>query len=258
MKKDLYNFFSPYKNRTLLFGHRGCPKLAPENTMASFDVCIEKKIPAVEIDIHVCKTGELVVTHDFNLKRVTGYDGLVAETSYERILELDAGSFFSTDFSGERIPLLSEVFSKYGDSLRYDIELKSRSMTDKQLSEKVWKMIQEFSLEDFCMVSSFNPFQVRTFRKITEDTLPTAVIYSDTPEIPRLLRHGAGRFIASCSVLKPHRRLLTESVFNRDSVRRGYPIISWTIDDIEEAKRLIDRGICGIISNNPEDLLGLV
>ena len=254
----MYNFFSPYTNKTLLLGHRGCPKIAPENTMASFDVCIEKNISAVELDIHVCKTGELVVTHDFNLKRVTGYDSLAAETSYEKILELDAGSFFSPDYSGERIPLLREVFSKYGNSLHYDIELKSRSITDKQLGEKVWKMIQDFSLEDVCMVSSFNPFQLRSFRKLSEDTVPTAVIYSDSPSIPRLLRHGAGRYIASCSVLKPNRQLLTESIFNKDSLRRGYPIISWIVDDVEEAKRMIDMGVCGIISNNPEDFLELV
>jgi glycerophosphoryl diester phosphodiesterase len=255
MKKDLYNFFSLYTKRTLIIGHRGCPKLAPENTMASFDVCIEKNIPAIELDVHICESGELVVTHDFNLKRVTGYDGLVAETPYKKILELDAGSFFNPEFSAERIPKLNEIFEKYGNSLHYDIELKSRSMKDKQLCEKVWGMIQKFSLEDVCMISSFNPFQVRTFRKITEDTIPTAVIYSDTPEIPRLLRHGAGRYIASCSVLKPNRQLLSESVFNKDSLRKGYPIITWTVDDIKEAKRFIDLGVCGIISNNPEDLL---
>jgi glycerophosphoryl diester phosphodiesterase len=257
MKRDLYNFFAAHTEKTLLIGHRGCPKLAPENTMASFDVCIEKKIEAIELDVHVCKTGELVVTHDFNLKRVTGYDGLVAETSYGKILELDAGSFFSPDFSGERIPLLSEVFDKYGSSLHYDIELKSRSIIDKQLCEKVWKMIRDFSLEDVCMISSFNPFQVRSFRKLSEDTVPTAVIYCDSHEIPRLLRHGSGRYISSCSILKPNRLLLTESVFKRDSQRRGYPIISWTVDDKEEAKRLLEMGVCGIISNNPEDLLDL-
>jgi len=225
--------------------------------MASFDVCIEKNIPAVELDVHVCETGELVVTHDFNLKRVTGYDGLVAETSYEKILELDAGSFFSPDFAGERIPLLSEVFSKYGNSLHYDIELKSRSMADKKLGEKVWAMVQKFSLEDVCMISSFNPFQIRSFRKLSEDTIPTAVIYMDTPDIPRLLRHGAGRYVAGCSILKPNRLLLTESVFNKDSSCRGYTIISWTVDDLEEAKQLVAMGISGIISNNPENFLEL-
>ena len=258
MSKHIYNFFSPYTNKTILFGHRGCPKLAPENTIASFDVCIEKSIPAIELDVQVCATGELVVTHDFNLKRVTGYEGLVAETSYKKIQELDAGSFFSPVFSGEKIPLLSEVFSKYGNSLRYDIELKSSSKIDKKLSANVWKMVQDFSLEDVCMISSFNPFQVRFFRKISENTIPTAVIYSSSPQIPRLLRHGAGRYLAGCSVLKPNRVLLTEPVFKKYSLRKGYPIISWTVDDSDEAKRLIAMGVSGIISNNPENFLELV
>ena len=255
MKKDIYTFFSLHQ--PLLFGHRGCPTKAPENTLAAFDLCIERNIPAVELDVQVCETGELVVTHDFNLNRVTGYDNLVEETPYGKILELDAGRSFSPDYAGERIPLLNKVFDRYGTSLHYDIELKSRSMTDKRLVEKVWELIHAYSLGNVCMVSSFNPFQLRLFRKLSKDTIPTAVIYNDSTEIPRLLRHGAGRHIAGCTILKPNRILLTESIFKRDHSRRGYPIIAWVVDDYSEAEKLVEMGVSGIISNNPENLLGL-
>ncbi|MCK5157292.1 MAG: glycerophosphodiester phosphodiesterase [Spirochaetales bacterium] len=255
MTKNIYTFFS--LPQPLLFGHRGCPTKAPENTLAAFDVCIKNKIPAVELDVQICETGELVVTHDYNLNRVTGYDGLVEETPYGKILELDAGSSFSPDYAGERIPQLCEVFDRYGTSLRYDIEIKSRSVADNRLVEKVWEHLRKFSLENVCMVSSFNPFQLRLFRKLSKNTIPTAVIYQKTTEVPLLLRHGAGRYIAGCPILKPYRLLLTESVFKRDHSRRGYPIITWVVDDYSDAKQLIEMGVSGIISNEPENLLEL-
>jgi len=60
-------------DRPLLFGHRGYSLLAPENTMKAFDLCAERNIPGVELDVHLCKTGELVVIHDHNLRRLSGF-----------------------------------------------------------------------------------------------------------------------------------------------------------------------------------------
>ena len=69
-KKKLF----PFTRYPLLFAHRGCSNAAPENTMAAFQKVLDYNIPGVELDVHICRTGELLVTHDFNLHRVTGFD----------------------------------------------------------------------------------------------------------------------------------------------------------------------------------------
>ncbi len=61
--------------RVLLFGHRGYSSLAPENTLAAFRILLEKQIPGAELDVRRCKSGELVVTPDAPLERVTGLKG---------------------------------------------------------------------------------------------------------------------------------------------------------------------------------------
>jgi glycerophosphoryl diester phosphodiesterase len=69
--------------RPLLFGHRGCSYAAPENTMQAIELCVMHRIPAVEIDIHLTLDGKLVLTHDFNIKRVSGIDAVIEKTTWD-------------------------------------------------------------------------------------------------------------------------------------------------------------------------------
>ena len=94
----------------LLFAHRGGKTDAPENTLAAFRWVSENRIAAVELDVHRCATGELVVIHDFRTRRICGADYKVEETPFAVLRSLDAGSSFDKRFAGEKIPLLEEVF----------------------------------------------------------------------------------------------------------------------------------------------------
>ena len=144
----------------LLFGHRGCSKAAPENTFASFKKILENKIPGVELDVHLCKSGEIVVIHDLNLKRTTGKDALVAETNLDDIKKLDAGLWFDKSFKGEKIPTLDEVFKLMGTNVYYDIEIKHQNRQYGELEEKLVAKIREWGYEDRVIISSFNPIAV--------------------------------------------------------------------------------------------------
>lgn len=237
--------------KPLLFGHRGYSSLRAENTIASFQLCVEKQIPGVELDVQLCKTGELVVIHDANVLRVSGRDALVADLSFEELRGLDVGGH-------EQIPLLSELFELCADKLYYDIELKVPDLKDRGLELKTWQTISAFGLQKRCMVSSFNPFAVRRFNRISNFALQSAVIFDDSPSIPRPFRHGWGRHIARCSYLKPSVTLLDEEMVTRFRKRKGYPLIVWTVDDYESAKRALELGAEGFVSNNPEPLLSLL
>jgi len=107
-------------------------------------------------------------------------------------------------------------------------------------------------MQDRCMVSSFNPLAIRYFNDVCNKSIPTAVIYSDTNDLPKILRHGWGRHIARATILKPDRKLVDEHMINSMKNRRGYPIVVWTVDDLSEGIRLLDMGVDGIISNNPK------
>ena len=237
----------------LLFAHRGYSSIAPENTLAAFSEALVRKIPGIEFDIHLCKSGELVVTHDDNLKRVTGHDAAVEDCDWELIRKLDAGSWKDSRFKGERIPLLEDVFALCGDSVYYDIEIKTRSHSSTGIEKPLLELIRKHGLQKRCIVSSFNPIPIRDFKRI-EAGIPTAIIYSTDKEVPWFLRRGQGRWIASADILKPDRKLVgpVSALWNRLPGKR--PVLAWTVDDPADAALLLKRGVKGIISNDPGSL----
>ncbi len=253
MKPLLENIHYP-----MLFGHRGYSAVAPENTLESFQMCVDRGIPGVELDVHLCKTGELVVVHDSNLKRVSGQDVVVENLTFGELRALDVGSHKDAKYRGAQIPLLSELFEQCGGKLYYDIELKCQSPKDTGLALQTWKTIKGFGMEKRCLISSFNPFTIRTFNTVSKGALPTAVIFADDDGVPWIFRHGWGRHIAKCTYLKPDFHQVDERMFTKFHGRRGYPIMVWTVNKAQDCERLLRLGVEGIISNNPGDFLALV
>lgn len=230
--------------RPLLFGHRGSSFDHRENTISSFKACLELGIDGIELDVQKCATGEVVVIHDFDLKRVAGLDKRVDELTAQQLRTIELGD-------GQYIPLLDEVFSLCTRTLLYDIELKAEGVKDLGLESATYELIRKHGLTDRVMISSFNPFSLRRFKKICRNTIPTALIYSDTPSVPKLLRHGQGRFLCRPTYLKP------EAKQAQKALGWNYQVCAWTVDEPSEAKELLSLGVTGIISNNPAALRNL-
>src|SRR5258708_11793081 len=91
-----------------IIAHRGASAIAPENTLAAFRAAAVSGATWVEFDVSLTKDGRPVVFHDDLLDRTTDGTGLLAETPFEILTHLDAGSWFAPDFSGEMVPTLEE------------------------------------------------------------------------------------------------------------------------------------------------------
>ncbi|MGB1539650.1 MAG: glycerophosphodiester phosphodiesterase, partial [Rickettsiales bacterium] len=77
----------------LITGHRGAPgRDFPENTLASFRHALQSGATAIELDVHRCKTGEMVVIHDNDVSRTTDGTGKVSKMTLDEIKQLDAGN----------------------------------------------------------------------------------------------------------------------------------------------------------------------
>lgn len=234
----------------LLFAHRGGKTDAPENTLAAFRWVLENKIPAIELDVHRCATGELVVIHDFHTKRICGTDYSVEETPFIVLRSLDAGSSFDARFAGERIPLLEEVIDLLGDRVFYDIEIKTpHFFGDSKLTDDVLKMVGEKGIAHCSMISSFNPFVVRRVRK--KGFPLTAVIFAEDDDVPFVFKRGQGWYIARSTHLKPGRQLIESGRMCKGLKKRNLPLMTWTVNDAREALRLKNAGVVGICTNCP-------
>ncbi len=92
-----------------ILGHRGTPREAPENTLASLVRAVALGLDGFEYDVHACATGELCLLHDPTLDRTTNAKGPLAALTLPELFGVDAGSWFAPQFAGEPVPLVSEA-----------------------------------------------------------------------------------------------------------------------------------------------------
>lgn len=240
-------------DKPLLFCHRGVHKDAPENSLLAFEKTLELGFKAIETDLHLCKSGEIVIMHDDNLKRMTGLDKDIRSLTLSQIKELDIGFNCSPNFKGTKIPTLRELFELCGNNVLYDLELKSSSINNNYFVKKVWNLIKEYKLEYNCLVSSFNPIIVNNFEKASHYALQTALIYSESKEVPKALRHGWGTHLCNCTILKPEYTQIDKNLFEKINHTK-YKLLPWCVDTITEAKRLMEYKPMGMVTNHPEIL----
>ena len=89
--------------------HRGGGKLAPENTLAGIDTGARLGHTMIEFDVKLSRDGEIFLLHDDNLERTSNGWGVAGDLAWSDLLKVDAGSWFSGEFKGEPLPLLSQV-----------------------------------------------------------------------------------------------------------------------------------------------------
>lgn len=95
---------NPAAHKPFVIAHRGGKRWAPENSLSAFKKSLEAGVDGIELDIHKCKSGELVVIHDDTLNRTTNGTGYVKDATWQELSQLDSGSWYSPAFKGEKLP----------------------------------------------------------------------------------------------------------------------------------------------------------
>ena len=109
------------KPEMLVIGHRGASGHAPENTMAAFRKAVALGAAFIETDLQLSRDAHFVAIHDDTVNRTTNGRGSVHDLTLAELRQLDAGSWFGSEFSCDRIPTLEEIlqFSKKNDVVFY-------------------------------------------------------------------------------------------------------------------------------------------
>ncbi len=229
--------------------HRGGAKFAPENTLSAIQYSIDTKADYAEIDVQETADGEIILLHDNYLARTTGLKQYVWNTTYAEIQELDAGSFFSSRFAGEKIPTLREVIQACKGKIRLNIEIKSNGH-NKDIAEKVVAIIQEENFMSNCVITSMN----YSLLKEVKELCPEAVTgYTLSMVYGRVEDMDAADFY---SVKYTY---VTRSLVQRVH-EMGKQICAWTTNTRGAIRKAIDAGADNVITDNPElvrkELLG--
>ncbi len=249
-RKWMNNF--PFQTLTV-FGHRGFSAKACENTLPAFELIKKHSIPGVELDLHLCASGEIVICHDFSTGRVFSEDLQIKSTGYSRLKSLKIKDKCNISKSPDGLPLLTEVLDLLGKDVIWDFEIKSRALNNTELMEKTIGLIDQYGLRDQAIISSFNPFCIRTARKM--GIRNTALIYSTDKDVYFFLRRGEGRIITKALLVKPDIRDLSRSWNSGILKKTPERILAWTADDPDLAESLYKQGVRGFIANDPKKIL---
>ncbi|OIQ17617.1 MAG: glycerophosphodiester phosphodiesterase [Flavobacterium sp. MedPE-SWcel] len=224
----------------LKIGHRGAKGHVAENTIASFKKALELGITAVEFDVHVCATGELIVFHDFTVDRTTNGSGEVHEMSLTELRKLTV--------EGEhKIATLHEVLALLQGKCFVNIEMKGR-YTAKPLALFLEQYIKEnkYSYNDF-IVSSFQYNELKQMSELN----PNVALGVLTQASVAQAWDWAVEF--SAKAIHAHYSLLTETNVER-AREAGFKIHTWTVNEPEDIARIKSYHVDGIISDYPERL----
>lgn len=226
--------------RCLKMGHRGAKAYVAENTIESIQKAIDFGVDGIEIDVHVCASGELVVFHDFTLDRMTNGTGEIGKKTLSELKELQVDGHY-------KIPTLEEVLDVINKTCLLNIELKGRhtaiktnDIIERYIKEKDWKY------DDF-IVSSFQHHELEDIFKLNK-RIPLGVLTKasvfEAMEFAETIKAVA---------IHPNFALLTRENVKR-AQSKGFKVNTWTVNDDETIFRMKDYGVDGIISDVPDRL----
>lgn len=230
-----------------MIAHRGACLRAPENTLAAFQLAAELGAEGIELDAKLTRDGHVVILHDATLDRTTDGHGNLRDFSLAEVRELDAGSRFSQEFAGERIPMLDEVLAELDRKLLINVEMSNYASPRDALPRRVVELVRRHHMERRVLLSSFNPLALRTARSVA-------------PELPLgyLLGPGQPKWMGVLfPLLSPHESYhLHDRLIGQTSVRRahraGRKFIPWTVNDPARIRWLFEQEVDAIITDAPD------
>jgi glycerophosphoryl diester phosphodiesterase len=234
----------------LVIAHRGASGHAPENTLAAFKKAVAMGATFIETDLQMSRDARLVAIHDATLNRTTNGEGLVHNMTLAHLRQLDAGSWFGSEYAGERIPTLEELlaFSKKNDVVFY-LELKPQGSWGGE--HALIGALRESGEIPRVVVISFDASVVLNLRKI-EPTLMTGLLYDGQIENPieKAVKVGARQLLVRGDLVTP--------VLLAAARKKDLQVVCWTVNHPAHMRALIGAGIDGIMSDYPDRLIAAV
>jgi len=239
------------QNKLEYIAHRGASHTAPENTLAAVDLAWQIGADAVEVDIHMTRDNKIVVIHDNTTERTTGVDLEVKETDSAELRQLDAGSWKSSKYAGEKIPFLHEVLASLPSGRRLFIEVKCSSEVIPFLKHDIAASGKSAQLVIIC-------FDLETISQCKAQ-IPKIQCYwlhgsQENETGDGFLPHDMGwvkvAYDKGLDGLDIHYGGVTKE-FVAEAHSYGQKLYIWTVNEPSEALRLESLGVSGITTDRP-------
>lgn len=249
-------FFQDFSNTDddfLIIAHRGASKLAPENTLASVNAALKLQPNRIEIDVQQTKDSVIVLMHDTTLDRTTNGTGLIKEKTFLELTKLDAGSWFSEDFSNEKIPTLDELIKLIDGKCELIIEIKKGNDYYPNIEKNIINIIKKHKAESWVIIHSFDSEILERVHQLNPNIALHKLLVGKLKLVPFII---SNQFESLNIDNQPYIKAYSLNyVFaNRDIINllksKGKEVNVWNLNNADFANELISLGVDGIITDN--------
>ena len=262
----------------LVIAHRGYKQVTPENTMAAFESAVHSGAQIIETDIHVCKSGEIVIMHDDNVGATSNGHGKISELTLTELKQLDVGSWFGEAYAGQRIVTLPELVEFYQRHPALKLLLEFKDEWTPENCHRAIEQLDAGNLRERTVLESFDTNTMANLRDVAPKYARGLLIeYPDpnypvansplnsftaapgtkidpkaiTPQLLALCKELDVMFLnPSVRIMWDHPELVAQCH------RAGLQVMVWTADKPEDFRHLTDLGVDAICTNRPAFLLG--
>jgi glycerophosphoryl diester phosphodiesterase len=255
----------PKQTTMLLIAHRGASGLAPEHTLASFELAVEIGVDYLEQDLQQTRDGVLVVLHDETLDRTArgparDCSGLVRDKTLAQLERCDFGAWFGEAhpsvghrFDGQRILTLEALIDRFGSRVRYYIETKNPEEAE-GLEASLISILDRYDLLDAGNASRL------IFQSFSKESL--VALAEKAPAIARLQlldrKQLRPPYDAELSGIAEYADGIGPHYSDVDAAlvaaahRHGLKIHVYTVNEPDEMRRLDALEVDGIFSDFPD------
>lgn len=224
-----------------MIAHRGLSAIAPENTVASIKAACDAGYYGVEYDVQLTKDGVWVVSHDSNLKRMTGENVKISETDLidlEKIVYNNGANIEKYD--GIVIPTLDEVLAVVSN---YDIVSVIEIKTDNEDKvDELMDLVKQYKLLKKVRIISFNEAPLKKVKELNSK-IPTSYLTHEVNESVIELCKNNGFDAVSFNKSKCDEssvKLITDAELTPQC---------WTVDEIKDFEKFAEYGVEYFTSN---------
>lgn len=231
---------------TQIIAHRGASAYAPENTMDAFRKALDMHADGIETDVHLTKDHVPVLMHDERINRTSNEAGFIHHYTLDELQQLDIGSWFSSAFSGARIVTLEEFLSWIRETeMVAHIELKNNKIDYPNIESIVYNYINDYSMHQQTIVSSFNFDSVMRFKEIANNVEVAFLTSKMNSKTREMLKENP------VHALHIKHTLLNKKMIHYSQANQ-MPIRVFTINKRPAMVRCFHVGVHGIFTDVPD------
>jgi glycerophosphoryl diester phosphodiesterase len=246
-------------------GHRGARAVLPENTVPAFEHAIAVGADVLELDLAVTRDNLLVVSHDPTLNpkfcRGPGGSTVIRELSLAQLRRWDCGAVANPDqrrqkaMPGTRIPTLEEVLALAPlGKFHFNIETKifkakpEYTPAPEEFARMLVQAVRKHKLEERVIIQSFDFRTLEAARQLAPEIRRSALYDGPPRDLVQLTQ------LAQAQICSPEHPLVTRQTVTALH-KAGLQVVPWTANEPADWDRLIEAGVDGIITDDPEALI---